>query len=224
MNKSSITVTAAGMPRSASTWLYNAIRLILSKDKYIESNLSCGIIRNWQEMPKTKYMLIKLHGFNQELVNQSDIIFYSYRDLRDAISSQQRKFGGNITIEWADAYVHWHEQWMQVADFSMSYESMLNNKSEIILNILGKLEKSNITSFFKKNESININNIISEIGQLDFNSEGDRNEIFNEKNMFHKNHITDGRYGAWKDYLSVELASEISDKYHWWFKKYNYKI
>lgn len=66
--------------------------------------------------------------------------------------------------------------------------------------------------------------IIDELDTLKYESEGDRNAMYNEKNLFHKGHITDGRYGAWKDSLDPALAAEIAKTYAQWFEKYGYPI
>ena len=43
-----------GMRRSASTWLYNAARLLLSSSPSILQQFSCGWIGDWKKIPKKR--------------------------------------------------------------------------------------------------------------------------------------------------------------------------
>lgn len=225
MNKTSTLITSAGMPRSASTWMYNVIRMLIASQPDLASDFSFGWIGDWKKIPKKRHILIKAHNFDPDLVKVSKVIFYSYRDIRDAIASQQRKFGGVASLIWADQFIESHEKWIKAANFSMKYESMLQKKEDIVLNISKTLEASQIYSRDSNVIAVKITDIIGEIERLNFDSEGEKNSNnYNENNLFHKNHITDGRYGAYKDDLSQELISQITDKYRWWLEEYNYEL
>lgn len=224
MDHPSVLVTSAGMPRSASTWMYNVTRLLMANQPDIASDFSYGWIGDWEKLPKKRYMLIKVHSFSPDLVNASTAIFYSYRDIRDAIASQQRKFGGIPDLGWANHYVKLHEDWMQVADYALKYEDMLEDKERIIRAMIDALHHKGIIAYTSSDHETLPAAIIDELDTLKYESEGDRNAMYNEKNLFHKGHITDGRYGAWKDSLDPALAAEIAKTYAEWFEKYGYPI
>lgn len=215
-----IIITAAGMPRSASTWLYNAVRIIISEQPHISFN--CGWVGDWEQMPRKKFMLLKAHGFIPELAKVSSVIFYSYRDVRDAVASQERKTGTKADLELAESYVDLHEKWMQVADFTMKYELFLHEKEGLIPGIVDILNAKNIISCDRNDESTTATSIVSKIAQVNYDAAGDKTELYHKTNLFHKDHVTDGRHGAWKESLNTELASTITDRFAWWFEKYGY--
>ena len=115
MNIDSGLILSAGMPRSASTWMYNADRLIFANKPQTQYNFGCGWVDVLKEIPSKPLMLIKIHDYVEELASQAAIILYSYRDIRDAIASQVRKWGVKPTLEIADHIVYQHSTWMGIA-------------------------------------------------------------------------------------------------------------
>ena len=94
-------ILSAGMPRSGSTWLYNAARLLLISSSSVGNNLSSGWIEDLGTLSKKEVMLIKIHDLPKFLSKKSQIILYSYRDLRDALASSKRKFGNEPSMDKA---------------------------------------------------------------------------------------------------------------------------
>jgi len=176
----SVVILAAGMPRSASTWLYNAARLLLCSSPETTKNFSCGWIGDLKTIPKKRFMLIKLHGFDSGLVNQATKVLYSSRNIPDALASSQRKFGNVPTRERADCFAQQEEQWTEIADFVMRYEVMLSNKTDIIERLAETLDIQNYDS----------EAIIIELEQLDYTNEGPKNRTYHQVNLFHRGHRT----------------------------------
>jgi hypothetical protein len=222
MRKGDILIISAGMARSASTWMYNAIRLLLDAHPDIAGNLGCGWLGDWNSIPKRKYRLIKMHEYDIVAVDLSRAVFYSYRDIRDAIASQQRKFGGTPNMSWADAYVQLHEQWMQKADFSMRYETMLQDQEGIIAGIAEVIGSGRAVPPFPPNIMPEPARIVAELQRLNYEADGEKNGRYHKINLYHRDHITDGRIGSWQGSLDGQLASRITEKYRWWFDKYGY--
>ena len=123
-------------------------------------------------------MLLKAHGYEQNLVDASSVIFYSYRDLRDAIASQERKTGEKATLELADCYVDAHEKWMQVADYTMKYESFLHEKESFIPDIVKILNAKQIISCDSNSKPANPENILGEIEQLNYAADGEKTNLY----------------------------------------------
>lgn len=207
-------IIAAGMPRSGSTWLYNAIRLVLVSSPFIKDNFSCGWIGDWRDIAKKEYMLVKVHEFENEMANEAEFIIYSYRDIRDAMASSLRKFGKIPSIEYADHLILMHEKWINVANTIISYDNILTEK----LNIISEL--AHLFGVHLANPST----IVKDIETLSYESNGTRNHIYHNVNLFHKNHITNGRPGSWVDYLDADLASKIEISHRKWFEKYGFSI
>ena len=87
------------MPRSGSTWLYNAARLLLRRAPQGGADLSGGWIGDWRRLPKRRRLLLKVHEFDPFLAKKARLVLYSYRDLRDALASCRRKFDIEPSLE-----------------------------------------------------------------------------------------------------------------------------
>ncbi len=125
-------VIAAGMPRSASTWLYNVIRLALDSDPRHTGNFNAGWVGDWADIEQRDCMLMKVHDFNAVHSDAAKAVLYSYRDVRDAVASQYRKFGSVASMDLVGRYIEMHEQWMPRTDYAMRYETMLNGREAIL--------------------------------------------------------------------------------------------
>lgn len=99
-NSTDYNVLCAGMTRSASTWLYNAARLLVSHS--VDTDISYGWINDFKHLPPRYNAVIKLHKYEPELVRNSTHILYSYRDIRDVLASMKRVWNKEPSIETAD--------------------------------------------------------------------------------------------------------------------------
>ncbi len=215
MLKGTTLILAAGMPRSGSTWLYNAVRLLIENTPSMANQFSCGWIGDWEKIPKRKFMLIKVHEYNQQLVDDSSFVLYSYRDLRDAMASAYRKFGLEPSMEVADRFLDDDRMWTEVSSYVMHYETMLHAKEEIIKRLI---------SVLKLNDS-DPTKIITDIQLLHYDSPGEKDINHNMTNLFHKRHATtDGSHGLWKTMLDPKLVKQIEEKHKDWFVRYGYTI
>lgn len=209
-------IIAAGMPRSGSTWLYNAARLLISSIPSMSKDFSFGWVGDIDNIPKTKFMLVKMHDYDSRLVEASSCVLYSYRDIRDAVASSYRKFRRTPTIEVADQFIAQYGKWENVAHYVMRYESMLTDKENIIEDLKNIL-------LLEKNE-IDNTEIVRTIETLNYQNSGNKNEIYHTTNLYHRDHITDGRHGSWKDTLDISLVKEIEKKYKSWLIKNQYPL
>ncbi len=214
MTGNSILILAAGMPRSGSTWLYNAARLLILSSPSMAQQFSCGWIGDWKHIPKNKYMLIKVHDYDDNLAHEAACVLYSYRDVRDAIASCFRKFGQMPSLETADHFIDEHERWTKVANYSMRYELMLQHKEDVVSQLIRILKLDNVDR----------RQIVFDLEKLSYNQPGPKNEIYHLSNLYHRRHITDGRHGSWKGLLDNNLIKQIETNHRDWFEKYGYLI
>lgn len=173
---------------------------------------SCGWIGDLHKIPKVQNMLIKVHNFDQKLINQSCLVFYSYRDIRDALASNARKFGVRPTVQLADSLVSQHNKWMEVADYSLKYEFMVKNKGVVISEIAKKIGVM----------EGDYTDIAGKIDRMSYEDDGPKNKSYHEVNLFHKGHKTDGRHGSWHHIVDDELERKILERHYDWFKKNGY--
>jgi hypothetical protein len=201
---------SGGMPRSASTWLFNVIRLILLSSPSIKNNFSSGWIHD--NIPPKLHTLLKTHSFNELLINRAKLVAYSFRDVRDAVSSAKRKFGREPTVEWCTKWIALHEYWIKKAHIIMRYEDMLVDKRPFVEQISNHL-----------GIKINPNDIIDQTLQLPKDSKNVKG-VHNKVTLYHPNHITDGKHGTWKYTLDPSLIKDIETKHKEWFEQNNYSV
>jgi len=204
---------AAGMPRSGSTWLYNAMRLLLLRD--IGANgLACAWVGDMALMPESTCRLIKLHEVSESLMRQASFVAYSYRDLRDAMASQFRKFGTEPSLNQADYLVQQHDAWMATAHHTVRYEDMIVAPAIA----LGRIAKAMGLSEFDTKD------LAAELDALSYDSTGERSETYHRVNLLHRGHVTDGRAGSWPNGLPEALERQIAARHKVWFKANGYAI
>ncbi|RVT49478.1 sulfotransferase domain-containing protein [Rubrivivax albus] len=206
-------VLSAGMPRSGSTWLYNALRLMLARRFPGPGELACGWVGDIGRLPATAACrLVKIHEWDDALVTQAEFVTWSYRDLRDAMASQHRKFGGALSLQFADYLVRQDARWMTRADHVMRYEAMLADPRRELVRLANALKLPDIDPAAVQRE----------LEGLSFESEGPRNEAYHELTLLHRGHVTDGRAGSWRNGMPEDLARQIVSAHAGWFSARGY--
>ena len=92
-------VLCTGMPRSGSTWLFNAVRLLLQSEaaevcSYWKGDFDA--LKFLRSAGPEKILLLKIHRHSPVLEKKAAVIFYSIRDIRDVIASKIRRGDGNF--------------------------------------------------------------------------------------------------------------------------------
>ncbi len=205
-------ILAAGMPRSGSTWLYNATRLLIAS-KTGKADFSAGWIEDFNAMPKAQLMLLKIHNFDESWSKKSRLILYSFRDVRDALASMKRKFGVMPTFQLAQNIIENDFKWRSVSSYNLRYETMLRMPSAILE------ELSKVLAIPCDSETI-----LSRLNLLEYNDSGPKNDRYHMTNLLHKNHITDGRQGSWRGSLDESVVREIEQTFRGWFQKNDYSL
>jgi hypothetical protein len=199
---------SGGMIRSGSTLLYNIARIILlEKYKY---KISCGWVDDFDKLKKNKIYLIKTHSIGIKELLFSNIVFYSYRDVRESLLSFKIKFGIEPTIELCDSQI---KQYMFLKNRALffSYEELTDD-----LNIqINKIAK-------KIKVDINSDDVIQKLPKLHKSNKISSKYEYNT--LMHDEHGTMMNKNDWKNLLNNNLVDEIQEKYKWWFNETGYKI
>lgn len=207
-------ILSAGMQRSASTWLYNVLRILIQESKSYDASFQFGWIDDFVEISSCESKLIKVHNYSQALVDKADYIFYSFRDLRDVLASLKRKFNNNPTAEAARNLVDSYNHWQGVAVYSICYEHMLNNQLIEIANIAKCLNISDVEPTI----------VLNQLTELSFESKGTRNDVYHKENLFHKGHITNGKIGDWHNELAADFVEQLTKEHEDWFRVNGYVV
>jgi hypothetical protein len=206
-------VLSAGMPRSGSTWLYNALRLLLAQRFPAPGALACGWVGDIARIPAdASCRLVKIHEWNAPLAAEAGFVTWSYRDLRDAMASQHRKFGGALTLPFADYLLRQDARWMARADHVMRYEAMLADPVQELARLAAALGL----------HDVDLPALRRTLDALSYDSEGPRNAAYHELTLLHRGHVTDGRAGSWRNGMPVELARQIVTAHGDWFRARGY--
>jgi len=213
-------ILCAGMARSGSTWLVNAARLLLSnsyKDTSVFWIEDFSPKKFLFKLRPAKILLLKVHGYDKIIVKHSYLVLYSIRDIRDVVASRHRMWGYDWEAAIKDAKMDItsiYPKYKSDADYIMRYEEMITF-SEKVLSELAKCLKVS---------SYDCNYILSEIDKMNYFSSNNVTEMYNRENLLHKHHITDGRYGSWKDTIPEAYIKLIEDNFSEWLRQNNYPI
>ena len=205
-------ILSAGMLRSGSTWLYNAMRILLSTDEEID--LGAGWIQDIQEFRHHDTVLVKLHGYEPRLASNSRFTAYSYRDLRDVIASMKRKFDSPPSIATARQLLVADAKWRDTSQFIMKYEDMISAPHVIAEKLGVAMGLTGITGA----------EISREITALTYDSSESTNSVYNSQNLLHKGHITHGKHGSWTEDLEPGFVSELESEFSGWLVENGYTV
>lgn len=117
-------ILVCGMPRSMTTWAFNAIRELVRAPEarllWIEPASPDEAV-----FAQSAGMVIgKCHHFSPALAEAADIVVYSYRDLRTAAVSAYRKFGATGSREQLETWIAVERLWLLHADLVIRYEDV----------------------------------------------------------------------------------------------------
>ncbi|MGD9200473.1 MAG: sulfotransferase domain-containing protein [Chitinispirillia bacterium] len=205
-------IVTAGMPRSGSTWLYNAVRLLLKHNSSLD--IGAGWIADFNSFMHHDVVILKIHNYEPQIANNAIRILYSFRDIRDVLASFKRKFGGKPSLEQAKMIIENDNKWREKALYIMKYEKMMEEQ-EMTLRKIAHYLGIEIKNGSCKQINRSIKNMSYTEGKL-------KNNTYNIENLLHKNHITDGRHGSWRDDLPTELVTKIEIELKEWLYSNGY--
>ncbi len=213
-------VASAGMPRSGSTWLYNATRLLLDSGTeevcgYWKDEFNpCRFLRS---AGPGRVLLLKMHRYSPSLQRSAATVLYSFRDVRDVIASKKRLGGGRFVrlIEQTREYANdIHPKWMAASDYAMRYEDMIAAPEQTVS---GLAEALGVRDFDAQSISERIN-------AMRYDSSRNVGPKHNMENLLHRNHVTDGRHGSWKDTIPEHMWPMHERIFKPWLEQNGYSV
>ncbi|WP_425395009.1 hypothetical protein [Aeoliella sp.] len=205
-------VVSAGLMRSGSTWLYNALRLILSKGTNRRLKADLYHQRKWKNV---KHGLVKAHEFHIHLADKADFVFTSHRDIRDACASlsrfQPNRHPGAVIAKITEQFQH-YQKWAQIADYDMQYEHMLEDPLQVLDQLASRL----------KLPHVDILAIYQELTAIAPPPPETRAE--DPQTLLWPNHITDGRAGKFAETLDDDFVQIIEHRFGAWLRANGYLV
>jgi len=205
----------AGMYRSGSTWLYNAMRHTLEAAGV--KNLAAGWASEKAKLLTHENALVKIHEFDPALASRDNVVLVSHRDLRDVAASLTRKFKKPATIETVREGLDAYTKWAAVAAYDLRYETLLRDKESELRRIARCLRIPAAVV-----DQLPYEAILKKIESEKFSEERSTGEGFDSVNLLHEGHMTDGRHGSWKETLPAELVTEIETEFGQWLTERRY--
>jgi len=153
--KNALLVISCGPERTASTWLFNSIRLLFeySKqpvDSYWIHNISQEKLESRGFKQKdSHHLLIKTHDYpNEWNVNQADLIFTTHRNIVEVAESYVRlgwlPLHLPLLISHFRRYEADHLKWRDKATLNFSFEEISSDKKTCLKKIAQKLAEKGI--------------------------------------------------------------------------------
>jgi len=205
----------AGMYRSGSTWLYNAVRLLLENAR--APDLAAGWIADRERLFARKNSVVKIHEYSHELASGKNIVLTSHRDLRDIAASLCRKFKSAFSMDTLREAVAAHAHWARVASYDLRYENLLADKLTELKNVARALRLSE-----KAITALPFDSVLKQIDQQEFSEKRSTAQRFDSVTLLHDGHITDGRHGSWADILPADVVRAIETEFRPWLVQRGY--
>lgn len=199
-------ILSAGMPRSGSTLLFNILRVALThKDNRVVS----GWIGDIKNLPNGSTYIIKVHHVGWHRALRAQAMFYTYRDIRDALVSNKRKFG-TASIELVHDWIREYEFARKRAMKMIRYEDMMQSLSSVVLEVLDDLELR-----------LSVEEVLSGLPKDDAPTE---NQSYSKESLLHTGHRTNTVSGDWREELDTELQEQIHAQFSWWLELNEYPV
>ena len=209
-------IVAAGMPRSGSTWQFNALRLLLESSG---QGIYSFWIEDWdsEKARHAQSLLVKIHEISPMLAWASWRCFTCHRDLRDiAVSAADlaRADGYKVDIvpmmqETRKA----HEFWRRVSVLDIPYEQVVADPEAILKELEAFIEISIA--------EVEVQHICQSLKSL---SDGDApsGSPHNPVTLLHRKHFFDGTSGRYRGVLDDETEQRIIDENETWMSEFGY--
>lgn len=216
------TIAVVGMRRSGSTLLFNLIRSLFILNGY---ELYSTQLQFFDFSKRKDFNVVKVHQYDKEVHEKSDIIFSTIRDLRDCVASDIR-FNYSLGSKKrhgvrnkSSEIINFYNKWKDHSDYEFRYEDYKLDGEKIINEVVDLIEQR-LDINFKIKDSKSLLDNVNKIIELSKQREGSL--AFQSEDLMFPTHITDGNVKSYYNTLSKEEISYIEKTYSSWLKNHNY--
>jgi hypothetical protein len=208
-------VVSAGMMRSGSTWLFNALRLLLQA---ADEPVYAFWINDWQprEARGARYLLVKLHEANERLGDAPWRCYTCHRDLRD-VAVSLRDMGlaedGDDQLRAVREARDGYDFWARRANLDIAYQSIVDDAPGVLTSLAADLgidvSHEDLVSIAASLSSMEAGAIPAEAP-------------YDPLTLLHSEHRFDGRPGRYLDSLDPQTEKAIVDAHGDWLTSHGY--
>jgi hypothetical protein len=208
-------VLATGAYRSASTWLYNAVRLALCADGRVVYGRFYDATYDPQHPAPTH--VIKVHRYIPELCDVARRCLTSIRDPRDLVASAVRRglIAPNPEVAAAfaeEAVLLGYERWRHHAAAIVRYEELVaGDPRDVLARILTALAPLGV-------EHADPDTLAAQLAALQCGAR------YNRETLLWPNHITDGGIGVYGKTLPYATITRIEERLGDWMASNGYPL
>lgn len=199
-------IYADSMPRSGSTAIFNALRLLLLTDP--DCDLQSGWVRDARNMPPANTYLIKTHGMNLIDSWRASKTVYSYRDPRVALVSLSRKFGSTPSMRLV-------RMWMADFAFAEKHADLLLRYDMAMRDLRGTV----CTLADLVGVEADCQQIADRLSPSPGGGDGP-----DKLTLLHGEHATGTTEDEWRTALPSDLNAQIVDEFGPWLERYGYPL
>lgn len=212
-------ILCGGMNRSGSTWIFNLLRLIVSKS-YKSENVYLSWIGDYDPDNPALVHLVKAHVFADAEPFCWDYTISSYRDLRAVAGSMIRMEWiapkSDTIIPFLTRYIEEEAAWERVANDIVRYESIFDRSIEITSAISRALSID-----LDEWELRGISDHLRSMRPSNDNPDGGIDNA-DPITMLHAGHRSSGSDEDAIGYVPLDVAVDIELNFSDWFKDRNY--
>jgi hypothetical protein len=209
-------VVAAEMPRSGSTWQFNALRLLLESSG--QDIYSCWI-EDWDsgKARHAQAVLVKIHEMSPMLAWASWRCFTCHRDLRDiAVSAADlaRVDGYEVDIvPLMQENRRAHEFWSRQSVLDTPYEQIVDHPGAVLKELAASIDLP-----IMEDELQRICQLLASLPDGDVPSGYPHNPV----TLLHRKHFFAGTSGRYRGVLDDATERQILDENRAWMSEFGY--
>lgn len=214
-------IIAAGMNRSGSSLIFNAIRLSIIEE-FGHTNLYSCFINDYDPNRKEMFHLIKVHDRKSLQKIGYDALVTSYRDLR-AVTGSMLRMGWladeeSQILSTLDNYTENFRYFSARANLCLRYEHFCYNPKEIVKAIPSLFGFSGDIEF-EERVIEQLTGVLPPAGLPSGNL-----ETANATTLLHRGHIGSIQNSDAMALLSEEAVRLIEERYEGWLNNYGYPL
>lgn len=211
-----VRIVCAGMPRSGSTWLYNAARLLLRAAGH---SVYGEWIYDYDPEHGCTHEVLKIHHHDETLAATADRVLTSRRDPRDVVASLLKRgwtTGGADALHQISWYVIWHTKWHKVSNLEVVYHELMADQRRALEQVATALQLDL--------DQARLDVVLAQLEDVRRAAAGAERATRDQDpaTLLHPKHIMDGRTGYYAEVVEHETVQEIERRLGTWLRTFGY--